>query len=173
MNYRTVPLDKNHDRSGFDCGIVSLNRYLQRQASQDVKRKVASVYVLCDGNSDGVLGYYSLSSSTIDLNTLPEEKRKKLPRYPSVPATLLGRLAVDQAARGRGVGETLLLDALLRSLHASDVIASYAVLVDALDVEPDPMLFYEKYDFVSFLDSPRTAFLPMKTIKSMLASSDD
>ena len=74
-----------------------------------------------------VLGYYTLSSFGINLADLPEETAKKLPRYPLVPATLLGRLAVDKDHQGKGLGEFLLMDALHRSLDQADVIGSAAV----------------------------------------------
>jgi len=126
-------LDKRrHDRSSFSCGVVALDAYLQRQAAQDMEKHAAVAYV-------GVLeppaiaGFYTLSQFSIDFVKLPDSLAKRLPRYPVLPATLLGRLAVAGALRGRGLGETLLMDALLRSLTHSAQIASVGVIVDAKD----------------------------------------
>ena len=96
---------------------------------------------------------------------LPEATRKRLPRYPLVPATLLGRLAVDQAYRGQGLGERLLIDALQRSLATSRSVASVAVIVDAKD--ETGAAFHARYGFVAFPNQPLRLFLPMKTMAAL------
>jgi predicted GNAT family N-acyltransferase len=88
---------------------------------------------------------------------------KKLPKYPLVPATLLGRLAVDVRLRGKGAGEHLLMDALRRALEASREVASVAVVVDAKD--DSAVSFYRRYGFIGFADQPRRLFLPMAVIE--------
>jgi GNAT superfamily N-acetyltransferase len=161
-------LTKDHDRTQFDCGVSSLNTYLQRQASQDQSRKVASVFVSCVQSARQVRGYYSLSSATISIDELSERQQKRLPHYPRVPATLIGRLAVDKQARGQGLGSLLLLDALARAHRASETVASYAVTVDVLEVQPDPLKFYEQYGFTRVRSHPRQLYLPMATIDQLL-----
>ena len=104
-------LAKQHDRIQFACGHDSLDQYLKKQASQDIKRKVAGVFVLTEQNDNVVKGYYTLSASSLLLNDLPRSTQKKLPRYPSLPATLIGRLAVDKTVQGQKIGEQLLIDA--------------------------------------------------------------
>ncbi|MFD1960717.1 hypothetical protein ACFSHP_20045 [Novosphingobium panipatense] len=91
-----------HDRSGFSCGVEALDRYLQSQASQDARRRVAAPYVLIEPPSPNVLGFYTLSNTSLQAADLPAALVKKLPRYPVLPATLLGRLAVNAKGRGRG-----------------------------------------------------------------------
>ena len=162
------PLTKDHDRTKFDCGVSSLDTYLQRQASQDQSRKVASVFVSCFEATLQVRGYYTLSSATISIDELSERQQKKLPRYPHVPATLIGRLAVDKQTKGQGLGSLLLLDALARAHRASDTVASFAVTVDVLEVEPDPLRFYEQYGFTKVKSHPRQLYLPMATIELLL-----
>ena len=108
------PLGKAHDRQKFSCGYEALDRYLREQASQDARRRVAAPFVLVqDSDRKTIIGYYTLSALGIDLHDLPDNVIKKLPSYPVVPVTLLGRLAVDQHHRGQGAGEFLLVDALL------------------------------------------------------------
>ena len=102
--YRVGALTKQHDRSGFSCGIEPLDRYLREQAGQDARKRVAAPFVLCERTSNAVLGYYTLSALSIDVGAWPEDVARKLPRYPVVPATLLGRLAVDRRLRGKGMG---------------------------------------------------------------------
>jgi GNAT superfamily N-acetyltransferase len=161
-DYRVEPLGKRHDRSAFSCGVEPLDRYLREQARQDARRRVAVPFVLCEGNSNAVLGYYTLSALSVDVGAWPEDVAKKLPKYPLVPVTLLGRLAVDTRVRGKGAGEHLLMDALRRALQASSEVASAAVVVDAKDDRA--VSFYRRYGFVSFADQPHKLFLPMAVI---------
>jgi predicted GNAT family N-acyltransferase len=163
--YRIEPLGKQHDRSGFACGSEPLDRYLREQAGQDAKKRVAAPFVLCDGKSDTVIGYYTLSALSVDVGAWPEEVAKKLPKYPLVPVTLLGRLAIDARLHGKGAGEHLLMDALRRALQVSQDVASVAVVVDAKD--ENAVLFYQRYGFIPFADQPKRLFLPMATIEKL------
>ena len=156
------PLGKHHDRAAFSCGKEPLDRYIKEQAGQDAKRHYAAPFVLAEKGKKNILGYYTLSSFGIRLEELPGEMAKKLPRYPLVPATLLGRLAIDKDHQGKGLGELLLMDALHRSLDQAGVIGSIAVVVEAMDKEA--FEFYKNFDFFPFPDSRDRLFLPMKTI---------
>jgi len=131
--YRVAPLGKDHDRSSFASGSTPLDRYLQQQARQDAEKRVAAAFVLVEPPANKVLGYYTLSASVITADALPAGLAKKLPRYPQLPVTLLGRLGVDQSQKGKGLGEFLLMDALHRRLEAATEIAAMAVIVDAKD----------------------------------------
>jgi GNAT superfamily N-acetyltransferase len=163
---RIVPLGKGHDRSSFACGSEPLDRYLQQQARQDAEKRVAAPFVLIEPPSSRVLGYYTLSASVITADALPAEFAKKLPRYPQLPVTLLGRLAVDQRQRGKGLGEFLLMDALHRSLRAAAEIAAMAVIVDAKD--PEAEAFSAHFGFIPLQRQPARLFLPMKTVAALL-----
>lgn len=91
--YKVEPLAANHDRAAFGCGVLQLDAYLQRQAGQDLKRSLAAIFVLTQGN-EIVAGFYTLSSHSILAEQLPQDLAKKLPRFP-IPVTLLGRMAGD------------------------------------------------------------------------------
>lgn len=158
-------LTKEHDRSVFCCGVNALDRYVQEQATQDMRKHVAATFVLTQKNERAVLGYYTLSATSIALDDLPENISKKLPKYPLVPATLLGRLAVDKNQHDKKFGELLLIDALHRSYNASSEIGSMAVVVDAKDEKA--ISFYQKYGFIVFSDQPHKLFLPMKVIENL------
>jgi predicted GNAT family N-acyltransferase len=159
-------LRKDHNRDGFDSGNVELNGYLRMQARQDMERDAAVVYVLVPAATpNDVAGFYTLSSTSVKLTDWPESVRKKLPRYPLVPATLLGRLAVSASHKGYGLGEQLLIDALRRSLAASHAVGSTAVVVDAKDGEV--VAFYQRYGVIAFRGQPHRLFLPMKTIERL------
>jgi GNAT superfamily N-acetyltransferase len=164
-DFRIEALGRQHDRKGFSCGVEPLDRYLEEQAGQDAKKRVAAPFVLCEGASNAVLGYYTLSALSIDVGAWPENVARKLPRYPVVPAPLLGRLAVDNSQRGKGIGEYLLMNALHRALVTSREVASIAVIVDAKD--EGAVAFYRRYEFISFADQANRLFLPMRTIRQL------
>ena len=164
-DWRVEPLQKSHARESFNCGHAALNRYLQQQARQDAQNQVAAVFVAFAPPRVQVLGYYSLSASSIPVAELPCDLTKKLPRYPLLPVTLLGRLAIDQSCKGQGLGQFLLLDALFKSLQAAASIAAMAVVVDAKDATATA--FYQHYGFVPLNTSASKLFLSMKTIATL------
>lgn len=158
--FQLVPLDAAHDRVAFRSDSEPLNRYLCEQVTQDVRRRVAACFVaLTDGQR--IAGYYTLASASLLLADLPASAGKKLPRYPTVPAVRMGRLAVDQAFKGQGLGGALLADALDRAARSE--IAAYALMVDAKDEAA--AAFYRHHGFIALPDSPRTQFLPLATIQ--------
>ena len=152
------PLGRRHDRAAFSCGLPELDRYLARQAGQDVRRRVARVFVCTAGETDAVLGFYTLSALSIDLTSLPGQLSRKLPRHP-VPCALIGRLAVDRSARGRGLGRMLLADAVKRTVAAGETVAVHALIVDAAN--DDAKRFYKRFSFVPLTDDPMRLFLPL------------
>ena len=154
------PLGRRHDRAAFSCGLPELDRYLARQASQDIRRRIARVFV-CTAGGDTVLGFYTLSALSVDLASLPEELSKKLPRHP-VPCALIGRLAVDRSAHGRGLGRMLLADAVNRVAAAGETVAMHALVVDAANA--DAKRFYERFGFAPLADGPMRLFLPLARI---------
>ncbi len=154
-------LGASHDRDGFTCGVPVLDDYLRRQASQDIRRHVAAVYVMVrETEPDKILGYYTLASYAVETTGLPEDVAKKLPRYPTTPATLIGRLA--RSVDHPGLGGLLLADALGRILDGSRKVASALVVVEAKDKAAGQ--FYQKHGFIPFGSSHRKLFLPMRTI---------
>ena len=164
-----LPLDRDsHDRAAFACGKEPLDRYLQQQAGQDAKRLVAAVFVATRPGEPRVLGYYTLSQGSVRLEALPPALQKRLPRYPDVPVTMLGRLAVHSEMQGRGLGLLLLGDACRRTFAVADEVASTGILVDAID--DDAARFYGKFGFVPFPESPHRLFLPMKTIGEVFSA---
>jgi GNAT superfamily N-acetyltransferase len=154
-----------HDRLAFSCGIEALDTYLHRQAGQDARRRVTAPFVLVYGSNPTVIGYYTLSQMRIHLGDLPPNIVKKLPKYPAIPVTLLGRLAVNGRYRGLGLGEFLLLDALWRSWTLSSEIAAFAVVVDAKD--DSSIAFYEHYEFQAFPEHPQRLFITMAKLEKL------
>jgi GNAT superfamily N-acetyltransferase len=113
--FRVEPLSRDHDRSRFSSGSAALDRYFHEQASQDTKRRIATCFVAVSVEAKEVAGFYTLTATSVALSALAADIIKKLPRYPVVPAALLGRLAVAQNYQGKGLGGVLLGDAVLRT----------------------------------------------------------
>jgi GNAT superfamily N-acetyltransferase len=159
-------LNGNHNRRVFECGVAPLDHYIQKQAGQGSRKRAATVFVLtADGTT--IAGYYSLSQFSVWLSDLPPSMAAKLPKYPAVPATLIGRLAVDKRFRGKGTGELLLMDALARCLEVSKLVASAAVIVDAKD--ETAKRFYMKYGFMELPGADKRLFIPIGTVEALLS----
>lgn len=159
---RVEVLGPQHDRASFDSGVEPLDRYFRTQAGQDARKNMAAPFVLVLPNG-AVAGYYTLSATAVNVGDWPAQTVKRLPRYPLIPATLLGRLAVDRRHQGNGYGRFLLADALFRSLRSE--IASFAVIVDAKD--ENARRFYERESFLPFPDQPLKLFRPMADIAEL------
>lgn len=163
--YTLEPLG-DHERASFVSGTPELDDYLHHQASQDARRKVAAPFVMVD-QKHHVVGYYTLSAYSIRAWELPPELAKKLPKYPLIPATLLGRLAVSQKHRGQKLGTMLLMDALHRSWKNTVEVGSVGVVAEAID--DAARNFYLHHEFIPLLEHPRKLFIAMGTIKKLFS----
>ncbi len=165
MELIIAPLGRQHDRKSFDCGEPSLNQYLNRYASQDIRRRVNRVFAASPPDApQQVIGYDSLSAGSLNATTLPEAFRQRLPRY-SVPVVVLGRLAVTKSHQGTGLDSILLADSLQRVVQASQVMAVYAVVVDALNGRAAE--FYRQFGFIPMPSQPLKLFLPMESVATL------
>lgn len=151
----------DHDRTTFACGIAELDDYIHRQASQDAKRKVAAPFLMLDSERR-IVGYYTLSAYGVRSTELPPAVAKKLPKYPLIPATLLGRLAISKEHQGQKFGRRLLMDALFRSWKNTVEVASAGVVAEAIDNSARE--FYLHHEFIPLLEHPRKLFIAMGTI---------
>jgi GNAT superfamily N-acetyltransferase len=141
-----APLGAEHDREPFCCGEEALDRYFKTQATQDIRRRIAHCFVTVEAASAQVAAYYTIAASSFPLVDLPAEEAKRLPRYPSVPAVRIGRLAVGEKFQGRGLGGALLVDAK----------------------NDQAVAFYQRYLFRLMVGHPRTLFLPLATAHKAL-----
>jgi ribosomal protein S18 acetylase RimI-like enzyme len=153
-----------HDRKTFSCGAEPLDRYLRTQATQDVRRHIANCFVASPLQSDAVAGYTTLSAASIPMTGLPAEQARKLPRYPVLPAALIGRLAVDRRYQGRQLGAALLFDAIARAIRADAAV--FALVVDAKDEAA--ARFYRHHGFEAFSGRRARMFLPVATAKRVV-----
>jgi ribosomal protein S18 acetylase RimI-like enzyme len=162
--FRFEALSDNHDRAAFRCGDEALDRYFQTQATQDIRRRIANCLVVVEVATGQVAAYYTLSAASIPLVDLPTDETKRLPRYPTLPAVRIGRLAVDRRFQRRGLGELMLMNAVHRTMQ--DAAAAFALLVDAKNDRA--AAFYARYGFRPIAGKPRTLFLPLATAQKTL-----
>ena len=156
MPFKIVPFVPNHAREDFNCGAPELDRYLKQYARQDVRRNLATLFVVTRDDTNRVLGYYTLSNASVDTRIVPEQLRKRLSKYNDVPAIRLGRLAIDQSVQGQGLGTRLLANAVIRSV--SNVSAWALMVVDTKD--DAACAFYKKFGFESLKDDEKHLFAP-------------
>jgi GNAT superfamily N-acetyltransferase len=160
QTYSVVPLSEAHQRGEFACGKDPLDRFIRDQVFNWIGRNLAQVFVLITPTlPDRVLGYYTLSMTRVDASNLPKKVAKRFPHAAEIGAVLLGKLAIDEGLHKQGLGRDLLFDALDRSLAASQNVAAYAMVVDAIDDEATA--FYRRFDFEPFPDTPHRLFLPL------------
>jgi ribosomal protein S18 acetylase RimI-like enzyme len=156
----------DHDRSGFSCRDAALDRYFKTLVTQDIRRHVANCFVAVEVASGAVAGFYTIAAAGIPTPDLPPDITKRLPRYPTLPAVRIGRLAVDHRFQGRGLGGALLADAAAKALQ--EPAAAFALLVDAKN--DAAVAFYELHGFLRFASHPGILFLPLATAAKALLS---
>ena len=156
-----------HDRSAFTSGNERIDAYFRQTVSQDVKRGYAACFVLVEKASTKIAGFYTLSSHSIPLTELASDMARKLPRYPSVPAVLIGWLGRDANFRGQRIGSMLLADAITRLAAAP--IGLHAICADAID--DTAAAFYREHQFQPFASRPNALYLPMNTALALVAKN--
>ena len=158
--YAVEPLGAAHNRDMFSCGVEALDLYIRQRAGQERRRHVANCFVAIHKKTGELAGYYTLSATAVIFDALPEPLRKKLPRYPEVPAALLGRLAVDTKHQGKKLGEFLLFDAMYRTLYAD--LAAAVLVVDAKNDRA--ARFYKQHGFLSLSQIGKRLYIPVSHI---------
>ena len=165
-DFSIEPLGSSHERKAFACGTPALDRYLHEQAAQDIRRRISNCFVALDAGGT-IAGYYTLAAASLPLTDLSPDEARRLPRYPLLPAALIGRLAVDRAFRGRGLGGALIIDAAQRAATAEPAI--FALVVDAKD--ESAVLFYRHLGFSPFSSRAMSLYLPLATALKALQAS--
>ena len=155
-------LDRRHNRAGFDCGEVPLNKFLQETARQHNDKGISKTFVYIDTDSpDEILGFFTLAICEVTTATLPVKLARKLPE--KVPAARLGRLAVSRNNQGQQIGALLMVEAMQRTLALADSFGIVGIFVDAKSERAKG--FYEGFGFVELNNNPLTLFLPLDTLK--------
>lgn len=156
------PIGEGHDLSQFDCGVPVLDDWLRQRALRNESR-FSRTYVVCQGAR--VAGFYCISAGAVERARVPGKLRRNAPD--SVPVAVIGRLAVDRAYAGRGLGADLLADALRRIAGAAGVIGIAAVLVQAKD-EAAKAWYLRQAEFMAFPEDGRVLWLPVEMVVGAL-----
>jgi GNAT superfamily N-acetyltransferase len=156
-SFQIEALGTDHDRAAFSCGVEALDRYFHKHFTPDVRRRTTACTGAVDARGSEIAGYDTLAAAGIPLAEMAAQLAKRLPHYPSVPVARLGRLAIDQAYRGRKLGAALLWDAIQRALRSE--IAVYVLVVDAKDDWAEA--FYRHHGFAAFGSKARQLLLPL------------
>ncbi|MFZ4380614.1 MAG: GNAT family N-acetyltransferase [Sandarakinorhabdus sp.] len=147
-----------HDASAFFCGVPSLDDWLIRRALANQASGASRTYVVADADHK-VACYYALASGALAATDAPGRLRRNMPD--PIPMAVLGRLAVDQAWAGKGLGAAMLRDAVLRVKQAAEVLGIRGVLVHA--ISDDARQFYERFGFAGTPMQPMTLVLSIKS----------
>lgn len=129
-----------------------------------MRRRVSNCFVAVVQGSAAIAGYYTLAASSLQLAEIAANDAKKLPRYPIVPAALVGRLAVDRRFAGAGLGSTLLADAMMRAARADPAV--YALVVDAKD--DTALAFYRHLGFTPFETRAMSLYLSIAGARKVI-----
>lgn len=148
-------LSPEHDLSDFTSGEQALDDWLRRRALQNESSGASRTYVVCAGKK--VAGYYSLAVGAVAHADAPGRVRRNMPD--PIPVMILGRLAVDRAYQGQGVGIGLLRDAILRSMQAAEIAGIRALLVHA--ISEDAKRFYARCGFIPSPIHPMTLMIAL------------
>ncbi len=156
-----TPLTGSHDRQNFDCGRQELNDWLRQVARQHQEKGLSKTFVAVrESVPDRICGYYALTLAELENRHLPDTWRKKLPRR--IPGVRLGRLAIDRAFQGKGLGELLLLHALMRAQRIYNEAGGIGLFVDAIDARAAD--YYRRFGFDASPDNPLMLFLSFKVL---------
>jgi ribosomal protein S18 acetylase RimI-like enzyme len=168
QGFRIEALTQAHDRKNFSCGVDPLDRYFRELVGQDIERRISNCFVASDATGV-VAGYYTFAATSLPLTELPADLTKRLPRYPLVPAGLIGRLAVAEGCRGKGFGSALLVDAAVRAARSDPAI--FTLVVDAKDAAA--VAFYERHGFRRLASKPDSLYLPIAAALNALNANPE
>jgi len=159
------PLAKAHNRTGFDCGDQALNHFLQKIARQHMDKGLSKTFVLIDAEQPIVIiAYMSLVVCEVLADDIPHQWKNKYPNR--IPAAKLAKLAVSVDQQRKGYGETLLIDAMQKTLNVSQTMGLSGLFVDAKHKQAKA--YYQQFGFLSLPEQLDNLFMPLSTIAKSL-----
>ncbi len=167
---RIEPLDRDrHDRAAFRSGVNRVDNFLHKTAARQQDANHTRVYVACLDLENDVVGYYALNSHSIDVTTLPEDKRKSLPRYPTISAIYLSVIGFSTDHQGKGGGTFLLMDAMTKSVAAADIIGAHFLVLDPLNERAAKL--YREVGFIDLPNHEPRMLMNMSAIRAAIAKA--
>jgi ribosomal protein S18 acetylase RimI-like enzyme len=170
------PFDsERHDREGFSCGVDQVDNFFKRTANKLAKADNLRVFVMVAGDG-AVIGFYALNAHAVSYMDLPPKFARTRPGHGNIPAAYISMIGVDQRFAGRGHGGDLLVDALKRITRAADALGISVVMLDVLDDGDVAQVarrktLYEGYGFEPLASNPLRLFLPVATVRNLIARS--
>jgi ribosomal protein S18 acetylase RimI-like enzyme len=163
-----APITADHRLDRFESGKPLLDEWLRAHALENEDKASRTYVVTAEAGKDAghVIAYYTLANGAVIRTDVPRKIRQGLPN--PVPVMVLGRLAVDKGHSGKGLGRSLLREAMQRTAQASQIAGLRALIVHAIDDEA--VAFYAKYGFQVFPSGTRTMFLPIETLRLAIAA---
>jgi GNAT superfamily N-acetyltransferase len=163
--WRIEPIAAHHRRESFTCGEADLDEFLRTRARKHREQNISSTFVAVPIDGPVVGGYYTLAERMLEFDDMPPALVRRLPRHP-LPAILLGRLAVDLAHQGKGLGRLLLVDALRTCVKAADLLGVFAVILDAKNERVKG--WYERHGFSALPSKPLQLFIPISAVRARI-----
>lgn len=163
--WRIEPIASRHRRETFTCGEAALDDFLRNRARKHREQNISSTFVAVPVGGSVVAGYYTLAERLIEFDAIPAALVKRLPRHP-IPAILLGRLAVDLAHQGKGLGPLLLVDALRTCVAAGELLGVFAVILDAKNDRVKA--WYERRGFSPLPSRPLQLFISIDPVRARM-----
>jgi ribosomal protein S18 acetylase RimI-like enzyme len=168
---RIEPFDRQvHDRAAFRSGVDRVDNFLHKTATRQQEDDLTRVYVACLDQQTEVVGYYALNSHSIDVTTLPEAARKKLPRYPTISAIYLSVIGFAVTHQGKGGGHFLLMDALRKCAEVADIIGAHFVVLDSLNERAAKL--YREIGFIDLPNHEPRMLVNMRVVRAAIAEAD-
>ncbi|SOC88547.1 Predicted acetyltransferase [Curtobacterium sp. 314Chir4.1] len=165
---RPRPITQHDDTSQFECGKPTLTSWLQIRAIRNEAGGASRTFISIDDETDRIAGYYCLAASSLQSAGVPGSLRRNMPD--PIPVVLIGRLAVDLAFQGLGLGASLLQDALVKSIEASRLVGARAVIVNAIDDEA--AAFYERFGFAVIPETSRCMYLLVADAEATIVAAN-
>lgn len=172
------PLDPaRHDRAAFSCGVEQVDNFFKRTANKLVRADNLRVFVMTSPEHK-LIGFYALNAHSIDYTELPAKFARTRPGHGPIPAVYISMIGVDQRYAGKGFGGDLLTDALARIADVSDNLGLAVVLLDILDcgnleLTEKRKKLYTSYGFAPLPSNEMRLFMPLATVRALLAEDDE
>lgn len=161
-----VPLERKHPRKDFDCGDPVLNDWLVRYSIQNQKKGLSRSYVSLSKDKNSIAGFYTLAFGSVRKEESTEEVAHGAPAHP-IPVLVVARLAIDHKYQGIGLGRSLMRDAIIRAISASEIAGLRAVVVDAKDERA--AAFYTHLGFTAIKQTPLFLMVTLKEAADLLS----
>ena len=162
----------HHDATGFDCGDVRLNNFLQFSAKKQQKGRMTRVFVAVRPGQVNVLGYYTINVGAMDASSLAKPPRGT-PGHNKIPILFLGQVAVDQVVQGHRIGSHLMQHVFRKAWTIATEVGCYALMLDVMpddneDIYSRRMNWYREFGFQNLASKKNRMFLPIQKILQII-----